>query len=446
MGQLILAAVIGVAVVVCTIVFLKLHPFLGLLFGSLATALIAGIPFTKSTESFVKGAADTFGDTGLIIVVGGMIGLILTETGAADVIVDTVTNLTPRKSLGWAMLAGGFAIGIALFFHVGVVIVLPLVMMVAKRTRLPIITLGGPALAGLSTLHALVPPHPGPLVAATSIHANIGITLILGLLVSIPIVVIAGPLLSKILVKWVPQMVSSDADLSVDKNSRENMPTLFSALAIILLPVLLMFIASAIQLSGFDKGHIVLSFIEWIGSPIMALLVTVIVGIIISVAELKWSMSHVNAAIVKSFSTIAGVVLVVCAGGGFKQTLIDTNIGKLIADSMMAMHLNIIVAAWLVAVLIRLATGSATVACVTAGGIIAPLVTQTNNIGLSLIVLAIGAGSLFFSHISDAGFWMVKEYLGLSVIDTFKTWSVMETVISILGLLIVLALYPLTLL
>lgn len=285
-------------------------------------------------------------------------------------------------------------------------------------------------------MHAFVPPHPGPLVAIDALHANLGLTLAFGLIIAIPTVAIAGPLMVHWMVKMVPIQAKQDED-NKKEDKPQNRPTFAEASSVILLPVILMLAASVVDITGQSKSTFG-SVIAWIGTPLEALTITTIFAMILFAIRAKWSRDTLNSLVGLSFSSIASILLIVAAGGGFKQTLVDSGIGKVIATGIVQANLNPLLAGWIVAVLIRLATGSATVATVTASGIVAPLAANLNQVQLALLVLAIGAGSIFLSHVNDAGFWLVKEYFGMSVGQTFKTWSLMETVLSVVGLAIIM--------
>lgn len=431
--NLILAAIIGIAAIILLIVWLKVHPFLALLLGSAIMAVCSGMDYTKMLDSFTSGLGETVGGVGILIALGGVIGMMLIKSGGADVIVDSIISRTKENLLPWAMAGVAFIIGIPLFFEVGVVILIPVVMMIANRTKKPVVLLGIPALAGLSALHAFVPPHPGPLAAIANLHSNLGVTLGLGILVAIPTVIISGPLLAKVMVKWVPVEAKSELiQADEDVKNLEKKPTFGTAIFVILLPVILMLASSIDELAGWNTTPVG-KFIAFLGTPLVALVITAIVGIFLLGIMQGRTASDMNSLFGKGFESIAGILLIVGAGGGFKQTLVDSGIDKVITDGITANNINPIFAAWLIAVLIRLATGSATVATVTASGLVAPLAVGMSPTHLALLVLAVGAGSVFLSHVNDAGFWLVKEYFGLTVKQTFLTWSLMETVLSCVG-------------
>lgn len=430
--NLIAAAIIGIAIIVLLIAVCKVHPFLSLLAGSFAMAVCAGVEYDKAFDSFTSGVGSTIANVGLLIAFGSIIGTILFKSGGADTIVDTIMSKTPLQRLPWAMALIAFIVGIPMFFEVGVVILIPVVLFAARRAKAPVVLLGIPALAGLSTLHAFVPPHPGPLTAIGALNANLGITLALGLIVAIPTVIISGPLFGKLAVKWVPIAAPENTAEAAPK-SAENRPSFTSAIAVILLPVVLMLASSIVDLTG-QSETVWGRALAFIGTPLAALLITTIFAMVVLGYMQKFTRDAVNGMVGQSFSSVAGIILIVAAGGGFKQTLVDSGIGDVIANSITESAMNPLIAGWLVAVLIRLATGSATVATVTASGIMVPLATGMSPTHLAMLVLAIGAGSVFFSHLNDAGFWLVKEYFGMTVGQTLKTWSLMETILSVTGL------------
>ncbi len=438
--QLVIAAVIGIAAIVLMITWAKLHPFLALMLGAALLAVIAGVGYVDAFTSFTTGFGTTIGGVGLLIVLGAVIGSLLIASGGADAIVDSVLDRTPVQRLPWALALIGFVVGIPLFFEVGVVILIPVVMIVARRARQPLILLGLPALAGLSALHGLVPPHPGPLIAIDALGANLGLTLGLGLLVAVPSVTIAGPLLARYAARWVPIEAPAEvlgASSSQAEGSRR--PGVGVALTVVLLPVALMLLRTVTELAGGQDSGLGKAFV-FLGTPLEALLLTTFVALVLLGSALGRTRSQLSAQVSSSLGPIAGIVLIVGAGGGFKQTLVDTGVGSVIANGISDSNISPLLAGWLVAVLIRLATGSATVATVTASGIMAPLAGSLTDTHTALLVLAVGAGSVFLSHVNDAGFWLVKEYFGMSVGQTFKTWSLMETVLSVTALVFVLLL------
>lgn len=436
-AQLITAAVVGIAVLVIAITYFKLHPFLALILGSLTVGAIAGRDMLDVVSSFSTGVGDTVAGVGVLIALGAMFGKLLADSGGADQIVDTIVGRSSPRMLPWSMAAIGAIIGLPMFFEIGLVLLMPVIFLVAKRAEKSIISLGIPALAGLSAMHGFVPPHPGPLAAIDAVGANLGLTLGLGIIVAIPTIIVAGPVFARFADKWVPVPAGDLFDSSPEQRDRR--PSFGITLATVLLPVVLM-MGKAFGDILVDEGTTLRKVLDFIGEPFVALLIAVLVAIFTFGIATGMSKDEVSDVLSSSLPPIAGIILIVGAGGGFKQTLVDTGIAEVVADWVNDSNISVLLIAWLVAVVIRVATGSATVATITAAGIMAPVAESLGSTEVSLLVLAIGAGSVFFSHVNDAGFWLVKEYFGLTVGQTIKSWSIMETILSVSGLVVVLAL------
>jgi GntP family gluconate:H+ symporter len=481
--QLILAALLGIATVVVLITWLKVHPFLALIYGSFVLGVVAAVSVADVVTSFSAGVGATVGGVGLLIALGAMIGGMLAESGGANAIVHAFTDRVAPGKLPWVMGGVAALIGIPLFFEVGVVLLIPIVLLAAVNTRQPILRLGIPALAGLSVLHGFVPPHPGPLIAIDSLGADLGLTLIFGLIVAIPTVIIAGPVFGNFISQRVrleaPRpMVGAGAAVGarvgsggidapgeatsagrpatgsggvddprdvdavgagdgVDAPRRR--PALGATILTVLLPVILMLLRAVGELA-LDEGNGLRSFLDIVGTPVIALLIGVTVAMFTLGTAVGFGREKISATLGGSLPAIAGILLIVAAGGGFKQVLVDSGVGELVGKAAANLNLSVLILGWLIAVGIRLATGSATVATITAAGLVAPLAGDLDKPTAALLVLAIGAGSVFFSHVNDAGFWLVKEYFGMTVGQTIKSWSVMETIISVVGLIGVLIL------
>ena len=437
---LVLAALAGIAVIVVLITVVKLHPFLALIFGAAVVGVVARENLTKVLDSFGKGFGDTASSVGILIALGAMFAKLLADSGGADEIVDTIVGRASPRLLPWAMALVGSIIGLPMFFEIGVVLLVPVIYLVARRSQLPLISVGIPALAGLSAMHGLVPPHPGPLAAINLLKADLGTTLALGVLVAVPTVVLAGPLFGKLAARWVP--VGPPSTFTADESATEHKrrPSFASTLFSILLPAGLMLGKALVDIFIADKANEARQTFDILGTPLVALLLTVVVGMFTLGRGAGMTRNELMKCVESGLPPVAGIILIVAAGGGFKQVLVDTGIGTLLADWAKNVHISVILLAWVLAVLIRLATGSATVATITASSLMLALVQGMSTGQLSLVVLAVGAGSLFFSHVNDAGFWLVKEFFGLTVGQTIKSWSLMETVLSVSGLMFVLLL------
>lgn len=439
-GQLIAAAIIGFAIIIALITKFKLHPFLSLTIGALTVGAIAQLSLTEMLESYSTGVGSTVASVGVLIALGAIIGKLLADSGGADEIVDTLVSKASPATLPWAMALIGAVIGLPMFFEIGLVLLVPVILLVTRRSKLPLMRVAIPALAGLSTMHALVPPHPGPLAAIGLLKADLGVTLGLGVLIAIPTVVVAGPLFSRLAARWVP-VDAPDLFLNSDENGRSGIapghPKFSVTLMTVLLPVILMMGKALADILA-NKSTVVRNILDFLGQPMFALLLTTLLAIFTLGKASGMDKEAISVSIGASLPPIAGILLIVAAGGGFKQILVDTGIAKLLANGITGSSVSPLLMAWLVAVVIRLATGSTTVATVTAAGILEPVAATMPSTHAALLVLAIGCGSVFFSHVNDAGFWLIKEYFGISVGENIKSWSLMETVLSVCGLLLVL--------
>ncbi|MDR0594508.1 MAG: GntP family permease [Bifidobacteriaceae bacterium] len=468
-GRLIAFAVIGIAVLVVLITWLKMHPFVALLLSALVIGIGAGFGATATVDSFANSFGKTMASVGILVGLGAMFGKLLADSGGADRIVETLVARSSKRSLPWTMAVVGALIGLPMFFEVGVVLLIPVILLVAKRSELPLMRVAMPTLAGLSAMHGLVPPHPGPLAALANFETgNLGLTLMLGVLVAIPTVIVAGPLFSILAARWVPAPVPaamnaliggraadrSQAPAEVRRdgfgddaaprpNAPARRPSFAASVTCVLLPVVLMLADAVYQIarpSGPAGGaeRWLGALLGFVGTPTVALAIALLVAMVLLGRGARMPWSKVNDAAAGGLPAIAGIILIVGAGGGLKGVLVDTGIGDVIAAFVKGSAIPITLLAWVVAVIVRVATGSATVATVTTAGILAPAASSLGGAEVALLVLAIGAGSVFLSHVNDAGFWLVKEYLGVSVGQNFKTWSLMECLLSVTALVFIL--------
>ncbi|MFJ9390254.1 GntP family permease [Nocardioides sp. NPDC101246] len=445
-GVLLAAALASIALIVVLITYVKLHPFLALLLGGVAVGVLAGRNVMDVITSFGEGFGATATSVGLLIALGAMFAKLLADSGGADQIVDTIVGRSSVRTLPWAMALVGAIIGLPMFFEIGLVLLMPVIYLVARRAQVSLITVGIPTLAGLSAMHGLVPPHPGPLAAIGALNADLGTTLALGVLVAIPVIVVSGPLFGKLAGRWVVVEAPHTYDATpvggpgAATATDIRRPTFGVTLFSVLLPLVLMLAKAIVDIVINDPENQLQQVFDVIGSPLVALTIAVIVAMFTLGRGSGMDRRQIAKTVEQSLPPIAGILLIVAAGGGFKQSLIDTGIGTQLAGWAQGSGVSAILLAWVLAVLIRLATGSATVATITASSLVVDLVANMPTAEVSLVVLAVGAGSVFFSHVNDAGFWLVKEYFGLDVVQTIKSWSLMETVLSVSGLVFVLAL------
>jgi len=444
--QLIIVALIGIAAIVLLITKLKVHPFLALVLGSAFVGLASGGELDKVIKNFEEGVGGVLKEVGLLIALGAMLGKLLADSGGANRVVDTLLEKAQGNKLVWMMTLVAVIIGLPMFFEIGLVLLLPVIVLVAQRSGLKLMRVAIPALAGLSVLHGLVPPHPGPLVAIAALKADLGITLMFGLAVAIPTVIICGPLFSKLAARWVPVDAPAvaggiDTQHGPDLSEVKRVPSFGITLFTIIFPVILMLFKAIVDIvTPSQDAPVIRVFADFIGQPLVAMTLAVLLAMVTFGYAVGFTGSTITSKLGASLGPIAAIILIVGAGGGFKQTLIGAGVGDAVAKWATGANISVLVLGFLIAVALRLATGSATVATVTAAGIVAPLASSLSPAHAALLVLAIGAGSLFLSHVNDAGFWLVKELFGLTVGQTFKTWSVMETLISVVGFICVMLL------
>jgi gluconate transporter len=364
-----------------------------------------------------------------ILALGTILGKIMSDSGAGMQVADFFVRLFGVKKLPWAMLFSGFIIGIPVFFEVGIVILLPLVISIHKTTKQNILLIAIPVIAGLSIVHGLVPPHPGAMTAIGIYNADLGRVLLYSLIIALPTAIIAGPLFAK----WVHKRVipEGEPELVRVNTSLQKLPSTGISFFIILLPVLLMILSVVAPYITMPNG--LMNFFVFIGSPVIALLISCFAAFYLLGMRQGMDKNFIKKLTDESLLPVGSIILIIGAGGGFKQILIDSGVGTTIANMSESLSLSPIVLAFMVAGLIRIATGSATVALTTAAGIVSPIIANMSGVNLELLVIATGAGSLMLSHVNDAGFWLVKEYLGLTVKETFKTWTVMETLLSFIA-------------
>jgi Gnt-I system high-affinity gluconate transporter len=421
---------VGVALLLLLMIRFKLNGFIALVLVALVVGVLQGMPVDKVIISIKSGVGGTLGSLALIMGFGAMLGKMLADCGGAQRIAETLIKRFGREYIQWALVLTGFIVGFALFYEVGFVLMLPLVFSVAAAARLPLLYVGVPMAAALSVTHGFLPPHPGPTAIATIFHADMGKTLLYGALLGIPTVILAGPVYARFLKgidKPVPQGLFNPKVFT-----EQEMPGFGVSVATSLVPVILMAVRAVCDMV-LPKGHPLLSYAEFFGDPVMATLISVLIAIFTFGLNRGRSMEQVMATVSDSIKIIAMMLLVIAGGGAFKQVLVDSGIEKYIAFLMQGSHLSPLLLAWSIAAALRLALGSATVAAITAGGIAAPLIATT-GVSPELMVIAVGSGSVIFSHVNDPGFWLFKEYFNLSIAETIRSWSVLETIIALGGL------------
>ncbi|QDS25350.1 GntP family permease [Burkholderia contaminans] len=436
--MLLVFTLIAIAALILMIARFKIYPFLVLIIVSLGLGLVVGMPMDKIVKSFETGTGGTLGHIAIVVGLGTMLGKMMAESGGAERIATTLIDWFGEKNIHWAMMFVAIIVGLPVFFEVGFVLLIPIAFNVAKRTGKSLLVVGLPMVAGLSVVHGLIPPHPAALLAVQQYGADIGKTIALGLVVGVPTAIIAGPLFALTISKFVklPEnnpLAAQFVDTNTDGRKRE-LPSFGITLFTILLPVVLMLVGSWADLV-FTPKSLPNNLLRFAGNSDVALLIAVLVSFWTFGAKQGFNRDQIQKFCSECLAPIAGITLIVGAGGGFGGVLRDSGISQQIVETAKHANLSPLLLGWFVAALMRLATGSATVAMTTACGIVAPIAAASGaSVRPELLVLATGSGSLIFSHVNDGGFWLIKEYFGMTVGQTFKTWSLLETIISVLGL------------
>lgn len=421
---------LAVLLLVVLITGAKLHPFIAFLIVCILTGLSRGMEVSKIIGSVQKGIGDLMGSLLIILCTGAMLGKLVADSGAANKIASGLIRAFGIKHIQWALVLTAFIVGIPLFYGVGFVLLVPLVIAVADKYKLPAVYLGLPTLAALSVTHGYLPPHPSPVALSEQFHADMGMTLLYGMMLVIPAIIIAGPVFSVTLKKYTSKPLAVFTNNSVPEDQQPGMfPSLFAAF----LPVL--FIAADTIVKIFiPQKNIFTSIIHILGEPSIAMLISLLLAIytlgIRQGKNIKTLMTPMGDAV----KDISAILLIIAGAGAFKQVLTDSGISNELIQPLTHLSIHPLLLAWSISALIRVSIGSATVAGLTTAGIVAPMIAGT-GVNPSLMVLATGAGSLMFSHVNDPGFWMFKEYFNLTVKETIKTWSIMETIVSVVGLI-----------
>lgn len=426
----------GIILLVLLIAWVKLDTFISFILVSILLGLASGMSVSQLSDSLEKGIGNMMGTLVIILGFGAMLGRLVAESGAAQQITRSLTNLFGKKYLAWGMSLAGLIVGIPLFYTAGFVIVIPLIFAVGYSTKLPLLSVGVPMLAALSVAHGFLPPHPSPTAIAEQLHADIGKTLLYGLALAVPTIAVAGPLFGRTLKKYRPE--PPEELLPEESLPEKKLPSLGISLFAALLPLVLLAITTV---AGhlFPEGSFPDKFIDFIGNPNIAMFLSVLAAVYFLGLRCGRKIPQVMHELQDAFKGISVILLIIAGSGVFMEVMRDSGVNTYIAAGLEGWHIQPLILGWLIAAIIRVCIGSATVAGLTTVGILLPLVQQ-QMIHPSLMVLAIGAGSLMFSHVNDGGFWLFKEYFGLSIKDTFKTWTVMETIVSFMGLIGVLVL------
>ena len=436
-ARLLLFAISAVIVLIALIAYFKLHPLIALTAVSLAMGIVAGMPLLAVVKAFQDGVGTALGFIAIVVGVGTMLGKVMAESGAAARIATTLIARFGERRVHWALMIVAFILGIPVFFQVGFVLLIPLVFTIGRRTGLSLVKLGIPLVAGLSVVHGMLPPHPAAMLAVSAYNADVGRTILYGLMVGLPTAALAGPIYGA----WVSRRIAlpKENPIAIQLSERDvssgipsELPGFAISLFTVLVPVILMLLATAAD-SWLHNEDALRSTLHFAGNPIVSLLLALLFSFWSLARARHFTPDDLLKFCNECLGPTAVILLVIGAGAGFNQVLVSSGVGHAVADMARVSHTSPILLAWIIATLIRVATGSATVAMTTAAGIVAPIAAQSGA-HAELLVLATGAGSLMLSHVNDAGFWLIKEFFNMTVPQTLETWTVAETIIGVAGL------------
>ncbi|WP_192347738.1 gluconate:H+ symporter [Algoriphagus sp. Y33] len=425
----IILVLLSIAILVLLIVWAKLNPFLAFLISSIVAGFLLGLPADQIAGSVQRGMGGLLGDLVIVIVMGAMLGKLVAESGAAQKIAGVLMKIFGEKHITWAMSFTGLIVGIPLFYNVGFVLLVPLAFTVAYQYKISAVYVGIPLLAALSVTHGFLPPHPSPAALVAQFDANMGLTLFYGFSIAIPTIVIAGPLFARTLKNMKASPLKT---FQAETKPESELPSSANSFFTALLPVFLLVGTTALNLNISEESNLA-PIVAFVADPGIVMLISVLIATYTLGLRRNFGMKQIMEIYTVATKDIAMILLIVAGAGALKQIFTDTGVSLVIAEGLQSWDIHPLILAWIITAIIRVCVGSATVAGLTTAGIIAPLVT-TMNVDPNLLVLSIGAGSLMFSHFNDAGFWMYKEFFNVSIKDTIKSWSLMETIVAVAGL------------
>lgn len=436
-STLIIIAMASIFVLLFLVIRTKLHAFVSLLLVSLLVGIAAGMPFGKVLESIESGMGGTLGFIAVVVGLGAMFGRMLEVSGGAERLAQTMIRKFGEDRAQWALGITGFIVAIPVFFDVGFIILVPIIYGLAKKTGKSLLYYGIPLLAGLAVTHSFIPPTPGPIAVAKLIDAELGWVILFGTIAGIPAMILGGPLFGKYIAKKIDAAVPEYMNVEEKKYNRA-LPS-FGLIATLILILLILILLNTVSGVILPDSSILKSFFTFLGHPFVALTIATLLAFIFLGIRRGYTRQEVQEIATKSLEPAGIIILVTGAGGVFKQVLMDSGVGDVLGEMMAGSNLPPVLLAFLIATVVRVSQGSATVAMVTAAGLLSPLIDTLGLEGpvLGLIVIAIAAGSTVFSHVNDSGFWLVNRYFGLDVKDTLKSWTMMETIVGFVGFAVV---------
>lgn len=437
--NLLLAVIVGISVLLFLILKLRIHAFVSLLIGSIVVGLIAGLDAKQIIATIQTGMGGTLGFVATVVGLGAMFGGILEASGGAKTIADFMVSKFGLKNAPSAMAVSGFLIAIPVFFDVAFIILVPMIYALQRKTGKSLLLYAIPLLAGLAITHAFIPPTPGPIAVADIIGADLGWVILMGFFAGIPSALFAGLLFGK----YISKKIFVEAPKQIEDKNPTQLPPIGQTLFIIGLPILLILTNTILSTGAFGINETILNFIALIGHPFSALIIANLLAWYVFGIRKGFSKSQLLNITTKSLAPAGTIILLTGAGGVFKQVLTDTGAGELLATSLGNAGIPVLIFAYISAAIVRVIQGSSTVAMITAAGLVSPLLIHTdlNSLQLACMVISIASGASIFSHVNDSGFWLVGQYLGITEKETFRSWTVMTTILSIVGMLSVSLVY-----
>lgn len=434
---------LGVLILFFLIIKLKLNTFFSLVIVSVIVGLLLGIPYAKLPEVIEQGIGDQVGHLIIIFGLGSMLGMLISDSGAGISIANTFTKKIGRKYIVWAVVLTSFIIGLALFFEVGLVILLPIIFVIAEELNVAFLYLALPMAVSLNVAHAFLPPHPAPTAVSEILGAPIGHVILLGILAAIPVAILMGPVYNHYLKKIYPKVYRKHVQIPSLGNIKttaknNNIPRFSTSILTATMPLILIILATVFKYILPEKNAINI-IIQFIGDPDIAMIISLLIAIYTLGISQKTSMKHIGQTMETAIKQISMMLLIIGGAGAFKQVLITGGVSKDVSNLFINSSFPVLIAAWIIPAALHFCLGSTTVAALTGAGLVAPLVASS-TINPALMVLAVGAGSVFCDHVNGAGFWMIKQYFGLSLKETILTWTILSMAMSVTGLIVVLLL------
>jgi gluconate transporter len=430
---MLIVLVVAIALIIFLTVRVKLHAFIALLTACFFIGFFTEMPLDQILKSIQIGIGDFLGMLAAILALGAIVGKMLEISGGAERLARTMIRVLGKQNTHWALMIVGYICGIPVFFQVGIVLLMPLLFCVAVESGMSLITLGIPMIIGLLTVHCMVPPHPAATAVAVALHADIGKVILYGLIVGFPAAAIAGPIFGKLIGNKF-KLNPPEHFRKASPTPEEDLPSFRITLFTILFPLLLMISKTLFEFI-LGKTHPAMAYINFIGSPVTALFLAVFVAYWTLGLSRGMNMGKLRELSEVAIGPMAAILLVIGASGAFNQVLMDSGIGNAIKSVLMAWRINPLVLAWLVAAIMRFSVGGATIAMITAVGLVTPVLPMYPGLDPALVAVAIGSGAIGFSHVNDPGFWFVKESFGMEMGDIFKTYTLSTTIASVVGLI-----------